>query len=250
MSNTNNLEGLQCPSCKQADSLKIECLIVCTMTDMGTEEIGEADFTDESWACCPQCEFEGEVKDFRLYRVFNATDGIYASEEEMSAKEADQFVQDFLDRFNRQGYYLTAAGERIPIDDVRLRVEEAGEERMRHLCERTYRSAKVCIDDPDGGYIVPPTEAWIVANDRWNGWVMPYFAKAEADRVMAAWNASTEGLDPMRYDAAEDRYCVPFGPEVEIYQGEDMEIEGETRRLYGLGACAWTWDLEPKEDER
>ena len=123
-------------------------------------------------------------------------------------------------------------------------ISEAVRENAR---ERTYRSAKVCIDDPDGGYIVPPTEAWIVANDRWNGWVMPYFAKAEADRVMAAWNASTEGLDPMRYDAAEDRYCVPFGAEVEVYQGEDLEIEGETRRVYGVGACAWTWDLEPEE---
>jgi len=56
------------------------------------------------------------------FQVFNHTDGVWASAMAMSKSEAEQFVQEFPGRFRRQGYYLTAARERIPPRDVELEV--------------------------------------------------------------------------------------------------------------------------------
>lgn len=55
-----------------------------------------------------------------LFTVFNQTDGIYASPEELTAEEADKFIADFPKRFEHQGYYLTKNWDRIPPKDVRL----------------------------------------------------------------------------------------------------------------------------------
>jgi hypothetical protein len=64
---TNCMEGLRCPSCKQEDGLRIECIVVCKVTNDGIAPSGDLDFTDGSWCHCPACEHEGTVKDFRLY---------------------------------------------------------------------------------------------------------------------------------------------------------------------------------------
>lgn len=55
-----------------------------------------------------------------LYRVFNATDGIYASPDGMSDADADQFIHDFRRRFEEQGYYLDAQGQRLDPNQVIL----------------------------------------------------------------------------------------------------------------------------------
>jgi hypothetical protein len=50
--------------------------------------------------------------------VMNDTDGIMASPDVFTNEEADQFIQDFPKRFERQGYYKTARGYRIPYDEI------------------------------------------------------------------------------------------------------------------------------------
>ena len=91
--------------------------------DDGSEPSGDLDFTDGSWCHCPACEHEGTVKDFRLYRVFNDTDGIYASEDEMHWERAEEFVEQFHERFKGQGYYRTARVQNIPVEEIRLCLE-------------------------------------------------------------------------------------------------------------------------------
>ena len=42
----------------------------------------------------------------------------------MTLVEAKAFIRDFPKRYEKQGYYLTASGERIPAEAVQLEVEE------------------------------------------------------------------------------------------------------------------------------
>ena len=85
----------------------------------------------------------------RRYQVFNHTDGVWASPFPMTLEEAEAFVQEFPRRFLRQGYYLTAAGQRIRPEDVELEIvgiDETGE--------------KVCVPHPGGSVFSgdPPEE--------------------------------------------------------------------------------------------
>lgn len=50
--------------------------------------------------------------------VMNETDGILASPDDFTDAEADQFIKEFPQRFERQGYYKTARGYRIPYDEI------------------------------------------------------------------------------------------------------------------------------------
>jgi len=61
----------------------------------------------------------------KRFRVFNETDGLYAHPRTLSEKEAARFIEEFRQRFERQGYYLTARGERIPAAEVRLVLKPA-----------------------------------------------------------------------------------------------------------------------------
>ena len=56
----------------------------------------------------------------RRYQVFNRTDGIWAAPFAMTSEEAEAFVRDFPERYERQGYYRTASGRRIRPEDVEL----------------------------------------------------------------------------------------------------------------------------------
>jgi hypothetical protein len=38
--------------------------MVCTVTDDGTETIGDIEWDDDSWCLCPHCDKEGRLKDF------------------------------------------------------------------------------------------------------------------------------------------------------------------------------------------
>lgn len=60
----------------------------------------------------------------RRYHVFNHTDGVWAWPFPMNREEAEEFVNEFPERYERQGYYLTASGERIRPEDVELEVVE------------------------------------------------------------------------------------------------------------------------------
>jgi hypothetical protein len=58
------------------------------------------------------------------FLVFNKTDGIYASPNEFTKEEAEQFIKNFPKRFEFQGYYLTSNQERINPNLVELEIQE------------------------------------------------------------------------------------------------------------------------------
>lgn len=65
MINTNCLEGIRCPKCSQEDRFKITALITCVVTDDGSEPIGDHEWDGESSTHCPECGFNGTLKNFR-----------------------------------------------------------------------------------------------------------------------------------------------------------------------------------------
>lgn len=99
-----------------------------------------------------------------------------------------------------------------------------------------YRKAIFRIDDgvAYGGF---KTENY------WNGWECPVFTKEVAEEILR--NSKTEG-DIYRYDEKKDVYTVLFADypkeEMEIYEGKDIEVEGEVLHVYGIGAMSWCWD--------
>ena len=95
----------------------------------------------------------------------------------------------------------------------------------------------------------------------WNGWEMPHFTRANADLLMALWNAAGEKLaeDPkaclqsvMSYDAERDAYIVTFPEDeqaTETFEIENILVDGEYVRVYAIGAGSWTWDREDTAED-
>lgn len=64
------------------------------------------------------------------FKVFNATDGIFASPGSFRTREqAERFLTRFRSRFENDGY-LTSARQRIPASEIRLEITD-GESRPR-----------------------------------------------------------------------------------------------------------------------
>ncbi len=65
MSNTNCLEGVRCPACGNEDRFRIVGKALFTVTDEGTDEFGDVEWDDDSFAECPDCGRDGPLKEFR-----------------------------------------------------------------------------------------------------------------------------------------------------------------------------------------
>lgn len=67
MANTNCLEGVQCPKCKQEHGFHITAKILVYVTDEGTEDLqGDYEWDKDSFCKCIECEHTGTVKDFTV----------------------------------------------------------------------------------------------------------------------------------------------------------------------------------------
>jgi hypothetical protein len=64
MTNTNCLEGIECPRCGKENCFRIEASIMCIVTDDGSEPDGDHYWDDDSFTYCPECEFQGALKEF------------------------------------------------------------------------------------------------------------------------------------------------------------------------------------------
>jgi len=138
-----------------------------------------------------------------------------------------------------EGEYGSAIGTREEVED-RMRSDA-----LRRLCyeckvgARQYRLTTVGIDDLFG----EPLEAWIIDNERWNGWVMPYFTKEQAE-IWFERQRQVEGAT-VEFDEAKDAYITVLGgndEESDDWPGMDLMLGGEMRHVYPIGAGCWTWD--------
>ena len=67
MTNTNCLENIKCPDCGYEESFRIAASTIFTVTDDGTEDYGDVEWNDDSYAECLQCLRQGKVKDFSCH---------------------------------------------------------------------------------------------------------------------------------------------------------------------------------------
>jgi hypothetical protein len=79
--------------------------------------------------------------------------------------------------------------------------------------------------------------------DRWNGWSMPYFEFETAMQIITEMNESA-GIVELKYDAGTDSFIYEnedWPDEPEIYGSRIIECDGETVKVYGVGAGSWCW---------
>ena len=69
MTNTNCLENIKCPACGNEDSFRIAAKTVAIVTDDGTEDHGDMQWDDSSYAECSECHRHGTLKDFRAIDI-------------------------------------------------------------------------------------------------------------------------------------------------------------------------------------
>jgi hypothetical protein len=116
-----------------------------------------------------------------------------------------------------------------PVDDLGcFRVADA-QERQRAL----FRRAKFSLMDSRDLF-----SGW-TNGERWNGWAMPHFELAEAQRLIA-WLKNEKA----QFDGARDAFVTdsPDGEE-ELWQGLAVAIsDGSSLKVYPVGAGCWCWD--------
>ncbi len=88
---------------------------------------------------------------------------------------------------------------------------------------------------------------YVVPGYRWNGWAMPYFDAATAQRLAP--------LCGLTFDDDRDTFIAngpqwdidpEFGPEE--FPGHDITVDGKVVHVYGIGAGSWCWgDLDGLE---
>jgi hypothetical protein len=127
--------------------------------------------------------------------------------------------------------------------------------------KRRLIARKVGIDNfygPDG------LDAWIVEDEHWNGFVIPYFTKAQADEWLrkaqenfasSAFDFGEDGRGYAYYDAMKDEYTCVFPESIEdpenVFSGHDwINPQGETVRLYCIGGWNWTWEDQTEPETR
>jgi hypothetical protein len=73
----------------------------------------------------------------------------------------------------------------------------------------------------------------------WNGWAMPMFEVAEAQRLISLLG---EGVG--KYEASSDSFITEMEHgEAEIWQAEMIELpDGGRVKVYPIGAGSWIWD--------
>lgn len=85
--------------------------------------------------------------------------------------------------------------------------------------------------------------------DTWNGFAVPFFVKAEADKVAARVVDTGETYQAHSFNKREDEFVlVQHG--VPCYAGEktkgqDIIVNGFPLHVYGIGAGGWCWNKSP-----
>ena len=78
--------------------------------------------------------------------------------------------------------------------------------------------------------------AYVDPNDRWNGWLCPWFEFDEVES-MNEWLPKTSG-EILDYDGETDAFiCTNGAEDLEVFVGKD--IDG--MHLYPIGNGSWIW---------
>lgn len=76
----------------------------------------------------------------------------------------------------------------------------------------------------------------------WNGWEKPYFEKRISDKILEVCKKYVD--DRSYYDNKKDEYIIYSNDdEPEIFVSEIIETSDGRKKVYGIGAGSWTWDL-------
>lgn len=62
----------------------------------------------------------------KRFLVYNLTDGVLVHPDLLTLAEARSLIRGFAGRFSRQGYYLTASGERLSPELIEFDIVDAG----------------------------------------------------------------------------------------------------------------------------
>lgn len=109
-----------------------------------------------------------------------------------------------------------------------------------------FRKSTFAIDDN-------PSFPGYTYGAHWNGWACPYFTKETAIEIMQFYYptlpASHKEEQFWGYNPKED-YFIGGNidhDDVMAWEGTDIEIDGETIRVYPIGAWAWIWSDDTEE---
>ena len=69
MTNTNCLEGIECPKCGNDSRFYVGVRTRAEVTDDGAETFGDMIWDDTSYAECPECEHFGTLGEFQIGAV-------------------------------------------------------------------------------------------------------------------------------------------------------------------------------------
>lgn len=85
----------------------------------------------------------------------------------------------------------------------------------------------------------PSFPGYHIVGKYWNGWEMPCFQKAAAERVMKKFYRK------VTYDKKTDTFWGLNDDynEWEGWPGKDITVAGKKVHVYPIGAGAWIWDL-------
>ena len=72
MTNTNILEGMQCPECTSEGPFKIQAGSMFVVYDDGTDDHEDVDWYEDSYCQCGECDHAGTVKDFTIKETEDA----------------------------------------------------------------------------------------------------------------------------------------------------------------------------------
>lgn len=140
------------------------------------------------------------------------------------------------------GSIYSVSKERIALEALR---EDCAE------CQHKARQWKLSVVGIDGG---KNFAAYVLTTQHWNGWSIPFFTKEQAELVAA--EQSEHGV-AIKYlgndeDGGMDAYECNTEPNqedtVEIYEGEDIVVDGQTIHTYPIGGWSWIWDTITREE--
>ena len=74
----------------------------------------------------------------------------------------------------------------------------------------------------------------------WNGWQCPLFDAVTAEEILNDICSDPDMCMDWVYNGKLDAFICDENE----YKGIDVEVEGEFRRLYPIGAFAWAWQID------